>query len=67
MFHLYTVGSVIACKYPIHGSRNILKQRRGKVVATGIGPHGPYLTIKVGSKKYRSLRYDRIVEAVEIE
>ena len=34
-------GKIIKCKYPKHGTRNILKNHAGVVEVLGVGPNGP--------------------------
>jgi hypothetical protein len=55
------VGNVVACKYPLHGTRNVLKSRLGEIVAVGQGPKGLYITMKTGDE-YRNLSERRIVD-----
>jgi len=57
-------GKTIHCKYPKHGTRNILKNHAGVVEVLGVGPNGPYATIRSEDGKYRTLRYDRMIDPV---
>ena len=57
-------GKKVVCKYPLHGSRNILKRHEGVVEKIGVGANGPYATIHSADGKYRTLRYDRMVDPV---
>ena len=64
LFNKIVEGGKISCKYPKHGRLNILKRHSGVVEVTGHGPNGPYATIKCDDGKYRTLRYDRIVDPI---
>ena len=54
-------GSDLVCKYPKNGTSNILKLYTGKVEFVGVGPNGPYATIR-SRGKVRSLRFDRMID-----
>lgn len=57
-------GKTVTTKYPKHGTRNILKNHAGVVEVLGVGPNGPYATIRSEDGKYRTLRYDRMIDPV---
>lgn len=59
------IGNRFACKYPQHGSRNILTWQLGEVVAYGNGDrgkHGPFVTIKRRDGSYRSLALSKMID-----
>ena len=58
-----TVGSVLRCKYPKHGTRNILKRHEGVVEKVGIGPKGPYATVRHADGTARTLSEVRMIDA----
>lgn len=60
----FEVGQNLSCLYPIHGNRNILKTRKGKIERSGVGPHGQYATVQLLDGSYRTFREDRMVDAV---
>ncbi|HAB90226.1 MAG TPA: hypothetical protein DCF84_06780 [Bacteroidetes bacterium] len=64
LFKKIVEGGKISVKYPKHGRLNILKRHEGTVEATGDGPNGPYATINEGTKGYRTLRYDRMIDPI---
>ena len=55
-------GMFLDCKYPMHGTKNILKCYFGRVEQTGVGPNGPYAKVRCGRNTIRTFRFDRIVE-----
>ena len=57
-------GKTLACKYPKHGTRNILKNHAGKVEVVGFGPNGPYAKIRSSDNTVRTLRCDRMIDPV---
>ena len=57
------VGRNLDCKYPVHGTRNVLKRQSGVVEETGRGPHGPFATIKRTDGTYRRLSFSRMIDA----
>lgn len=57
-------GTFLSCKYPMHGTKNILKFYDGFVEQTGVGPNGPYAKVRCGRNTIRTLRFDRMIEAV---
>lgn len=66
MFNMpnYQVGSIIDILYPKNGFRNILRSVKGEIVHKGIGPNGPFITVKESKKDhylYRSLSLKKIV------
>lgn len=58
------VGQIIRCKYPQHGTRNILCNQAGEVIKVGRSANGAYVTIKSSDGKYRTLRRDRMIDAL---
>lgn len=56
------VGSRVCFKYPARGTRNVLRMVCGKVVAKGIGPNGPYLTVQEDSGAHRTFSTKKIVQ-----
>jgi hypothetical protein len=59
-----SVGKRIRCKYPKHGWMNVLKWHDGIVEKTGSGPNGKYAVVRSESGQYRTLRCDRMVDAI---
>jgi hypothetical protein len=57
-------GGDFSCKYPKHGTLNILKRYAGKVEQFGFGPHGPYAVVRSKDNKVRTLRCDRMIDPV---
>ena len=55
-------GDRITCKYPKHGTRNILVSREGIVEKAGHGPAGPYVQIALPTGDYRTLSLSRCVD-----
>jgi|TARA_B100002052_G_scaffold295823_1_gene323064 hypothetical protein len=55
------IGSRVDFMYPVHGKMNVLRRIVGNVVDKGIGPNGPYLTVKEMSGQIRSLSTKKIV------
>ena len=49
------IGSRVDFMYPVHGKMNVLRRIVGNVVDKGIGPNGPYLTVKEICGQIRSL------------
>jgi hypothetical protein len=58
-----SVGKFLKCKYPKHGRMNILKWIVGEVEKVGDGPNGKYALVRSPKGEYRTLRYDRMVDA----
>lgn len=56
------VGQNLRCKYPKHGSMNVLKWHDGTVKATGHGPNGPYALVHSTNGQYRTLRCDKMID-----
>jgi len=61
-----SAGSVVSCKYPKHGTRNILKRHEGVVDRVGLGPNGAYVTVRSKDGQYRTLRADRMIDPTVI-
>ena len=57
-------GDRISCKYPKHGTRNILTTKEGIVQELGHGPAGPYVQIEMPTGEYRNLSLKRCVDLV---
>jgi len=57
-------GKNLVCKYPMHGTSNILKRYGGKVEQFGYGPNGPYAVVRSTDNKVRTLRCDRMIDPV---
>lgn len=57
-------GKSIRCKYPKHGNTNVLKWHEGVVEKAGFGPHGPYALVRSTTGQYRTLRCDKMLDAV---
>jgi|TARA_A100001201_G_scaffold1903_1_gene4846 hypothetical protein len=55
------IGSRVDFMYPVHGKMNVLRRIVGNVVDKGIGPNGPYLTVREVSGQIRSLSTKKIV------
>jgi hypothetical protein len=55
------VGSRVDFLYPVHGTMNVLRRVVGSVVDKGVGPNGPYLTVRELSGQIRSLSTKKIV------
>lgn len=60
------VGMSVKCKYPRHGTRNILCNRVGTVLKVGNGPNGKYILLKSEDGTFRTLRRDRMIDAVVV-
>lgn len=58
------LGMTLRTKYPQHGTRNILTSQIGVVEKVGIGPHGPYLTIRRNDGTVRCLSTCRMIDPV---
>ena len=59
-----TIGSKLVCKYPKHGTRNILKRHEGTVEKVGVGPRGPYATVRHADGTARTLSHSRMIDPV---
>lgn len=57
-------GMSLRCKYPKHGRLNILKWHTGVIHRTGTGPNGKYAVVQSESGQFRTLRCDKMIEAV---
>ena len=55
-------GDTLSCKYPVHGSRNILKRHTGTVEKVSSGNGGLYATIRSDNGAVRSLSYARMID-----
>lgn len=61
----FKVGDVLNCKYPQHGTRNILCNQSGAIVKAGASAkNGLFVTIKRGDNLYRTLSLSRMIDAV---
>ena len=58
------VGKTLRCKYPKHGNTNVLKWHEGTVERAGFGPNGPYALVRSTTGQYRTLRCDKMLDAV---
>lgn len=59
-----TNGMILSCKYPKHGTRNILCMRLGKIVKHGRSvANGPYVTIRSADGTFRTLSRARMIDA----
>ena len=58
------VGQHIRCKYPKHGTLNVLKFHEGLIEKVGSGPHGRYALVHSADGQYRTLRCDKMIDAV---
>jgi hypothetical protein len=56
-------GMILACKYPQHGTRNILCNRLGQVIRHGRSNKGRFVTIRSADGTYRTLSLDRMIDA----
>lgn len=54
------VGQKFSCKYPMNGTRNILRNQVGEVKVVGES----YLKIQREDGTYRNLRADRMIDPV---
>lgn len=59
----FSVGRTLKCKYPKHGTRNILVNREGTIEKSGTGPAGPYVVLALKDGSYRTLSQRRMVDA----
>ena len=57
-------GNSIRCKYPKHGRLNVLKWHEGVIERSGTGPNGKYAVVQSSDGKFRTLRCDKMIEAV---
>jgi hypothetical protein len=57
-------GKSIRCKYPKHGNLNILKWHEGVIEKSGTGPNGKYALVRSSDGQYRTLRCDKMVDAI---
>ena len=60
-------GKFLSCKYPMDGTRNILCRQVGKIVKHRQSENGGYITIVNANGEFRSLRRDRMIDAVVSE
>ncbi len=58
-------GDTLACKYPKHGRRNILKRHEGVVENLGFSKNGPYATIRSETGTVRSLSFSKMIDATK--
>ena len=54
-------GDRVSFKYPIHGTRNMLRNVNGSVDCVGKGVHDHYVTVNEDNGKTRSFSETRIV------
>jgi hypothetical protein len=59
----FVIGQRLRCKYPQHGTRNILCNRDGQIIKAGVTKNGLYATIKSADGTYRSLSVNRMIDA----
>lgn len=57
-------GKTIRCKYPKHGRLNVLKWHEGVIHRSGTGPNGKYAVVQSEDGQFRTLRCDKMIEAV---
>lgn len=57
-----SVFDSVSLKYPVHGTRNILKSRVGIVESIGESKKGTYITCKLDNGEYRNFQEGRIVD-----
>ena len=57
-------GKHIRCKYPKHGRLNVLKWHTGVIHRSGTGPNGKYAVVQSDDGQFRTLRCDKMVDAV---
>lgn len=57
-------GRYIIVKYPLHGTRNILKQHCGVIEKAAFSKNGLYCTVKCDDGTYRNLSYRRMIDPV---
>jgi hypothetical protein len=60
----FVIGQRLQCKYPQHGTRNILCNRDGNIVKAGVTKNGLFATIKSADGTYRSLSVSRMIDPV---
>ena len=57
-------GKTLRCKYPKHGRLNVLKWHEGVIHRSGTGPNGKYAVVQSEDGQFRTLRCDKMIEAV---
>jgi hypothetical protein len=55
-------GQTVTCKYPKHGTRNILKLHSGVVESLGCTHNGVYATIRSDNGQVRSLSLEKMID-----
>jgi hypothetical protein len=55
-------GDKISCKYPKHGTRNILKRHVGTVERVSSGAGGLYATVRAEAGQVRNLSFSKIID-----
>ena len=55
-------GQELTCKYPLHGTRNVLKRHTGVVENVGSGQGGFNATIRSDSGAVRTLSLNKMVD-----
>ena len=53
----------ISCKYPLHGTKNILKYHSGRIERVGTGPNGKYAVVRAMDNTVRTLLCEKMLEA----
>ena len=59
-------GDTLACKYPKHGRRNILKRHEGQIEKLGVSKNGLYATIRNEAGTVRTLSFSKMVDPVKV-
>jgi hypothetical protein len=52
----------IKCKYPLHGTKNVLKYHVGRIERVGTGPNGRYAVVRSMDQTVRTLLCDKMIE-----
>ena len=63
LLNVIAKGKTIRCKYPKHGSQNVLKWHEGVIEKAGFGPNGAYTLVRSANGQYRTLRCDKTLDA----
>ena len=53
----------ILCKYPLHGTKNVLKFHTGRILRVGTGPNGKYAVVRAMDNTVRTLLCDKMLGA----
>ncbi|MQF98567.1 MAG: hypothetical protein FI729_03440 [SAR202 cluster bacterium] len=59
-------GDTLACKYPKHGRRNILKRHEGVVENLGVSKNGLYATIRSEDNTVRTLSFSKMIDPQKV-